>query len=281
MLDTRPLPAHLSGEGVFTIPYGPVRSGVFESIEYLVETPGEDIPHLRTRVFHKHRGIECRFEGLGPRRRGAVGRAHRRRRLGRPCPCVLPGGRADRGSRGARRRGRGPGDPRRARARGQPPRLDHPPHRGGRPSRGLRPPVAPQGTDPAPTRPAVRQPVRPGRGRPRRRRRPAPSRRAPRSSRRSTGSRDDIRSDLRLLLATPSFVDRLRGTGVIPRQLATAVRPPRARSPEGRARWKTCALPVRTRPTAGSGTSSSTRRRTATPWPANESATRRSPAPST
>jgi formate hydrogenlyase subunit 5 len=64
-LDTRPLPAHLFGEGVFTIPYGPVRSGVFESIEYLVETPGEDIPHLRTRVFHKHRGVECRFEGLG------------------------------------------------------------------------------------------------------------------------------------------------------------------------------------------------------------------------
>ena len=65
VIDTRPLPVHLQGEGVFTVPYGPVRSGVFESIEYLVETPGEDIPHLRTRVFHKHRGLECRFEGLG------------------------------------------------------------------------------------------------------------------------------------------------------------------------------------------------------------------------
>ncbi len=63
-LDTRPLPAHLQGEGVFTMPYGPVRSGVFESIEYLVETPGEDIPHLRTRVFHKHRGVEIRFEAM-------------------------------------------------------------------------------------------------------------------------------------------------------------------------------------------------------------------------
>ena len=63
-VDTRPLPTHLRGEGVFTIPYGPVRSGVFESIEYLVETPGEDIPHLRTRVFHKHRGVEIRFEGM-------------------------------------------------------------------------------------------------------------------------------------------------------------------------------------------------------------------------
>lgn len=59
-----PLPSHLRGEGVFTIPYGPVRSGVFESIEYLVETPGEDVPHLRTRVFHKHRGVEIQFEGM-------------------------------------------------------------------------------------------------------------------------------------------------------------------------------------------------------------------------
>ena len=49
---------------MFTIPHGPVRSGVFESIEYLVETPGEDIPHLNLRVFYKHRGIEKRFEGL-------------------------------------------------------------------------------------------------------------------------------------------------------------------------------------------------------------------------
>ncbi len=63
-LDPTPLTAHLRGEGVFTISYGPVRSGVFESIEYLVETPGEDIPHLRTRVFYKHRGVEARFETL-------------------------------------------------------------------------------------------------------------------------------------------------------------------------------------------------------------------------
>jgi formate hydrogenlyase subunit 5 len=58
------LPAHVVGEGTFTIPYGPVRSGVFESVEYLVETFGEDIPHLRTRVYHKHRGLERRFEAL-------------------------------------------------------------------------------------------------------------------------------------------------------------------------------------------------------------------------
>ena len=64
--DEHPLPGHVAGEGTFTIPYGPVRSGVFESVEYLVETPGEDIPHLRTRIFHKHRGLEKRFEGMTP-----------------------------------------------------------------------------------------------------------------------------------------------------------------------------------------------------------------------
>lgn len=66
VLDESPLPAHLAGEGVFTLPYGPVRSGVFESVQFLVETPGEDIPHLRARVYHKHRGLEARFQGLTP-----------------------------------------------------------------------------------------------------------------------------------------------------------------------------------------------------------------------
>jgi len=62
--DPTPLRTHVQGDGVFTIPYGPVRSGVFEAIEYLVETPGEDIPHVRTRVSYKHRGVEARFDGL-------------------------------------------------------------------------------------------------------------------------------------------------------------------------------------------------------------------------
>jgi len=66
VVDETPLPAHLAGEGVFTLPYGPVRSGVFEAVQFLVETPGEDIPHLRARVYHKHRGIETRFEGMLP-----------------------------------------------------------------------------------------------------------------------------------------------------------------------------------------------------------------------
>ena len=62
--DPREIPRHVVGAGMFTIPHGPVRSGVVESVEYLVETPGEDIPHLNMRVFYKHRGIEKRFEGM-------------------------------------------------------------------------------------------------------------------------------------------------------------------------------------------------------------------------
>jgi formate hydrogenlyase subunit 5 len=58
------LPRHVEGYGIFTIPHGPVRSGVMESIEYLVETPGEAIPHLNMRVFYKHRGIAGRFAGM-------------------------------------------------------------------------------------------------------------------------------------------------------------------------------------------------------------------------
>lgn len=62
--DEQALPALLHGAGVFTIPHGPVRSGVFESVEYLVETPGEDIPLLRIRPHYKHRGVQKRFETL-------------------------------------------------------------------------------------------------------------------------------------------------------------------------------------------------------------------------
>ncbi|MGH3628333.1 MAG: NADH-quinone oxidoreductase subunit C, partial [Sciscionella sp.] len=57
-------PRRVLGDGVFTIPHGPVRSGIFESVEYLVETPGEDIPHVNVRPFAKHRGAQVRFEGL-------------------------------------------------------------------------------------------------------------------------------------------------------------------------------------------------------------------------
>ncbi|MBN9743299.1 NADH-quinone oxidoreductase subunit D [Amycolatopsis sp. A1MSW2902] len=66
--DERALPSHVSGTGLFSFPHGPVRSGVFESVEYVVETPGEDIPHINVRPHFKHRGLEVRFEGMTPER---------------------------------------------------------------------------------------------------------------------------------------------------------------------------------------------------------------------
>lgn len=51
----------LSGPGVFVIPYGPVRSGVFESSQYLVQTGGEDVAYCAQRLFFKRRGAERRI----------------------------------------------------------------------------------------------------------------------------------------------------------------------------------------------------------------------------
>lgn len=56
-------PVDVTGTGMFTLPFGPVRSGVFESIEFLLETPGEDVPHLNIRPHYKHRGVAKAFEG--------------------------------------------------------------------------------------------------------------------------------------------------------------------------------------------------------------------------
>jgi formate hydrogenlyase subunit 5 len=58
------MPSSPPGPGLFTIPHGPVRSGVVESIEYLVQTPGEDIPHLGLRLFYKHRGVEKHMQNF-------------------------------------------------------------------------------------------------------------------------------------------------------------------------------------------------------------------------
>jgi Ni,Fe-hydrogenase III large subunit len=56
----------VTGLDVFSLPFGPVRSGVFEAIQFLIETGGENIPRLQTRPFFKHRGMEERFAGLTP-----------------------------------------------------------------------------------------------------------------------------------------------------------------------------------------------------------------------
>lgn len=56
----------MHGPDAFAIPYGPVRSGVFEAIQFQVETGGESVPSLQTRLGFKHRGLERRFAGLAP-----------------------------------------------------------------------------------------------------------------------------------------------------------------------------------------------------------------------
>lgn len=53
----------VEGDGVFHMPYGPVRSGVFESAQFVVDTPGESILGLHLNMFYKHRGMEKVFEG--------------------------------------------------------------------------------------------------------------------------------------------------------------------------------------------------------------------------
>ena len=51
----------LAGPGVFVIPYGPVRSGVVEAAQFLVQTGGEDIAYCAQRLFFKRRGAERRI----------------------------------------------------------------------------------------------------------------------------------------------------------------------------------------------------------------------------
>ena len=50
------------GAGVFTIPYGPVRSGIFETAQFVVATAGEDVLHVDMQPGYKHRGVEKQFE---------------------------------------------------------------------------------------------------------------------------------------------------------------------------------------------------------------------------
>jgi Ni,Fe-hydrogenase III large subunit len=54
----------VEGEEAFVIPYGPIRSGIFESIQYVIDTGGEDVLAIETRPFFKHRALEQRFRGL-------------------------------------------------------------------------------------------------------------------------------------------------------------------------------------------------------------------------
>jgi formate hydrogenlyase subunit 5 len=62
------LERRVDGLDAFAIPYGPVRSGIFEAIQFQIETGGESIPRIQTRPFFKHRAMESLFAGLPPER---------------------------------------------------------------------------------------------------------------------------------------------------------------------------------------------------------------------
>jgi Ni,Fe-hydrogenase III large subunit len=66
--DADVLDRRVHGLDVFVIPYGPVRSGVFEAIQFQIETGGENVARMQTRPFFKHRGMEDLFVGLTPDR---------------------------------------------------------------------------------------------------------------------------------------------------------------------------------------------------------------------
>jgi formate hydrogenlyase subunit 5 len=61
--DASELQRTVAGDDVFTIPYGPVRSGVFEAIQFQIDTGGEDVDHVETRTGFKHRALEQRVAG--------------------------------------------------------------------------------------------------------------------------------------------------------------------------------------------------------------------------
>lgn len=58
------LPRVVTGSETFVIPYGPIRSGVFEAIQYPIDTGGEDVLALTVRPFFKRRNLEQRLRGL-------------------------------------------------------------------------------------------------------------------------------------------------------------------------------------------------------------------------
>ena len=62
--DPDALDRRVDGLDAFVIPHGPVRSGIFEAIQFQIETGGESVVALQTRPFYKHRGMEERFRGV-------------------------------------------------------------------------------------------------------------------------------------------------------------------------------------------------------------------------
>ncbi len=62
----RPAPRIVDAPGGFTLPVGPVFSGVQESVQFLLETVGEEIIFAHVRLFYKFRAAEKTMEGRTP-----------------------------------------------------------------------------------------------------------------------------------------------------------------------------------------------------------------------
>jgi len=52
------------GEELSVVLYGPVRSGIVESMRWIIETAGEDFVHVHPAIYAKRRGVEERFAGV-------------------------------------------------------------------------------------------------------------------------------------------------------------------------------------------------------------------------
>lgn len=67
MTDTKDnVPRIVDAPGSFVMPIGPVYSGVAESIQFRLETVGEEIVFAHIRPFYKYRGVEKILEGQEP-----------------------------------------------------------------------------------------------------------------------------------------------------------------------------------------------------------------------
>lgn len=58
----------VEGEGVMEIPVGPIHAGIIEPGHFRFSALGETIIHLEARLFYTHRGVEKEAEGLDPDR---------------------------------------------------------------------------------------------------------------------------------------------------------------------------------------------------------------------
>lgn len=57
---------HVHGEGVFEVPVGPIHAGIIEPGNFRFSQAGENVIHLDPTLFYTHRGIEKSLEGLSP-----------------------------------------------------------------------------------------------------------------------------------------------------------------------------------------------------------------------